>query len=232
MGIFTRISDIVSSNIVHMLDRAEDPEKMVRLMIQEMEDTLIEVKSSAAKLIADKKNYEKDISLLENEQATWEQKAELAIEKNREDLARGALGEKLRLAKTKEKLVARMEEAEESLDHLKGDIRVLNDKLEDAKQRQKAIILRQQSLKSQQKIQSTLDKAGSAKAFEKFETYENNLNRLEGDVEASRLRGGKSQQLKEELESLAEQDSIETELLRLRSKRGLQTNEDKRQEVE
>ena len=218
MGIFTRISDIVSSNIVHMLDKAEDPEKMVRLMIQEMEDTLVEVKSSAAKLIAEQKGYERELEQLELEQKTWENKAELAISKGREDLARGALGEKLRLAKSHESLLERLVEATSNLERLKDDIRVLNDKLEDAKQRQKNILMRRQSLKSQEQIQQTLNRAGSVKAFEKFEQYENRLDQLEGGIEANRLRGGKSDSLKEELEDLEAQDSIESELQRLKSK--------------
>ena len=190
MGIFSRINDIVGSNIIHMLDKAENPEKMVRLMIQEMEDTLVEVKSSAAKLIAEQKTYERQRSDLNREIKTWEERAQLALEKNREDLARGALNEKLLLNDQLGAVEARLGESEASLGQLREDIKTLNDKLEDAKERQKSLILRKKSLDNQKKIQNSLDSAGSAKAFARFEAYANDMDRLEGEVEASRLRKG------------------------------------------
>ena len=220
MGIFSRINDIVSANIVHMLDKAEDPEKMVRLMIQEMEDTLIEVKSSAAKLIADRKKLESEYETMEREMLAWQKKAEFAVDKGRDDLARGALSQKLRISEDSQSLQVQIKECDHSLGQLKDDIAVLNQKLEDARKRQRSLIVRRQSLKNQKKIQNTLDRHSTVKAFEKFEAYENDLYRLEGEVEASRLRQNGSQNLNDELKSLENNDAIEEELksIRLRVK--------------
>src|SRR5271166_432807 len=91
MGIFSRISDIINSNINAILDRAQDPEKIIRLIIQEMEDTLVEVRSSAVKTIAEKRELERKVAALTQERDDWQNKAELALTKDREDLAKGAL---------------------------------------------------------------------------------------------------------------------------------------------
>ncbi|NRA67695.1 MAG: PspA/IM30 family protein [Pseudobacteriovorax sp.] len=218
MTIFSRIKDILGSNIIHMLDRAENPDKMVRLMIQEMEETLVEVKSSAAKLIAEKKGFERQISGLKAQADEWSRKAELAVSKEREDLARGALQEKLAVDKAIEGYELRMEQTDSSLNQLQEDIKTLNGKLEDAKQRQKSIIMRQQSLQNQAQIQNTLDRTGSAKAFAKFEQYEQGIDRLEGEVTVARNRGSQSQSLHSEIEELEIQEDIDKQLAEIKSR--------------
>ena len=137
MGIFTRFSDIVNSNINAILDQAEDPEKIVRLMIQEMEDTLVEVRSAAARSIADKKDLNRKLGLLEREQNEWDSKAELALRKGREDLAKAALIEKSRATAASEILKADYAAIDEGLTKLNDDISRLEKKLLDAKARQK-----------------------------------------------------------------------------------------------
>lgn len=229
MTIFSRIKDILSSNIIHMLDRAEDPDKMVRLMIQEMEETLVEVKSSAAKLIAEQKTTEREIDKLRHHGDDWLRKAELAMSKEREDLARGALKEKKAIDDAIASKLEKLNSGEESLAQLKADIATLNDKLEDAKARQKSILMRQRSLQSQAQVQSTLDKASSAQAFAKFEQYEMGIDRLEGEVSAAKLRNGKSMSLKNEIEDLAVNEEIENQLAELRSKIAIKTSSEQGQ---
>ena len=138
MGIFTRFSDIVNSNINAILDKAEDPEKIVRLMIQEMEDTLVEVRSAAARSIADKKDLNRKLESLDRELRDWDEKAELAIRKGREDLAKAALIEKSRVATATEVLKQDYLAVDEGLGKLNDDIARLEGKLEDAKTRQKS----------------------------------------------------------------------------------------------
>jgi len=141
MGIFTRFSDIVNSNINAILDKAEDPEKIVRLMIQEMEDTLVEVRSAAARSIADKKDLNRKLESLDRERRDWDQKAELAIRKGREDLAKAALVEKSRVTSAAEILKQDYLAVDEGLSKLNEDIARLESKLEDAKTRQKALLV-------------------------------------------------------------------------------------------
>ena len=148
MGIFTRFSDIVNSNINAILDKAEDPEKIVRLMIQEMEDTLVEVRSAAARSIADKKDLNRKIETFDRDLQDWDQKAELALRKGREDLAKAALVEKSRVAAAVELLKSDYFAVEEGLAKLNEDIARLESKLEDAKVRQKALLARHKTANS------------------------------------------------------------------------------------
>src|SRR5690554_7781260 len=138
MGIFTRFTDIVNSNINALLDKAEDPEKMVRLIIQEMEDTLVEVHSTSARLIAEKKDTERQLGRYEKEAAEWEAKAELALSKDREDLARLALLEKQKAMTDAETLKTELDRIEEHLNRLSEEVGQLQEKLADAKARQKS----------------------------------------------------------------------------------------------
>ncbi|MCA1928595.1 PspA/IM30 family protein, partial [Rheinheimera sp.] len=143
MGIFSRFSDIVNSNINALLDKAEDPEKMVRLIIQEMEDTLVEVRSTSAKTIAEKKELQRVVAKLEAEVADWQAKAELALSKEREDLARAALVERQKAADQAAAVAADITHLDEHVSKLQDEVGQLQDKLADAKARQKAMLMRQ-----------------------------------------------------------------------------------------
>jgi len=142
MGIFSRMSDIVNSNINSLLDSAEDPEKMIRLIIQEMEDTLVEVRSSSARVLADRKTAERKLLRITQEVTDWEEKAKLAISKGREDLARAALKEKRAIEEELELSSAELRSADDHIDQLNDEVSQLQQKLSDAKAKQKAILIR------------------------------------------------------------------------------------------
>ena len=149
MGIFSRLADIINSNLNSILDRAEDPEKIIRLVIQEMEDTLVEVRSTAAKTIAEKKENARKLVRLQEAQQGWEEKAELALSKGREDLAKGALLEKARLAEAAELLAQELEELDAMLSQGETDIAKLEGKLREAKAKQQALKARHETASSQ-----------------------------------------------------------------------------------
>ncbi len=157
MGIFSRFSDIVNSNINSLLDKAEDPQKMVRLIIQEMEDTLVEVRSTSARLIAEKKDVQRQQQRVEHEVLDWENKAELALSKEREDLAKQALIEKQKAQQAVDSLQQELERVDESLSKLNDEISQLQEKLADAKARQKTILMREKTASSRLQVRKQVD---------------------------------------------------------------------------
>lgn len=217
MGIFSRFADIVNSNINAILDKAEDPEKMVRLIIQEMEDTLVEVRSTSAKTLAEKKDLSRRLETLNKQVEQWQEKAELALSKDRDDLARAALIEKNKAAEAQVALEREMEHVEEHINKLQQEISTLQEKLSDAKARQKAIILRQRSVQSRLDVKKTLDGNKVQDALDKFERYETKIDGLEAQVESYEL-GQKS--LSDEIEQLEKDEKIDDELSALKAKMG------------
>ena len=215
MGIFSRFTDIVNSNINAILDKAEDPEKMVRLIIQEMEDTLVEVRSASAKTLANKKEIANQIAKYESDASDWEAKAELALSKDREDLARAALQEKKKSAEAAETLSKELAIVEEQISKLQDEIGQLQDKLADAKSRQKAIIMRQKTASSRLEVKKTLDSTKVDNAMGRFEQYERKIDDLESQVEAYDL-GKKT--LQDEFAELEASDKVEDELAALKAK--------------
>ncbi|GAB5383772.1 MAG: phage shock protein PspA [Aliiglaciecola sp.] len=215
MGIFSRFTDIVNSNINSLLDKAEDPEKMVRLIIQEMEDTLVEVRSASAKTLANKKDISSQITKLQNEAEDWQYKAELALNKDREDLARAALQEKKKCTEYSEVLAKELAVIDEQIGKLQGEIGQLQEKLADAKARQKTIIMRQKTVSSRLEVKRTLDNSKVDAAMGRFEQYERKLDDLESQVEAYDL-GKKT--LADEFADLESDDKIDDELAALKKK--------------
>jgi phage shock protein A len=210
MGIFTRFSDIVNSNINAILDKAEDPEKIVRLMIQEMEDTLVEVRSAAARSIADKKDLNRRIETLERDLSDWEQKAELALRKGREDLAKAALVEKSRVAVAVDVLKHDYHVVDEGLAKLNEDIARLESKLEDAKTRQKALLARHKTANSRLAVRKKIYDYKIDDAMVRFEQYTRRIDDVEGRVEAYDL--GLPKDLNHEFASLEAEESVKEEL--------------------
>ena len=215
MGIFSRFTDIVNSNINSLLDKAEDPEKMVRLIIQEMEDTLVEVRSASAKTLANKKDISTQIAKLEAEAEDWQAKAELAISKDREDLARAALQEKKKCSEHADVLKKELEIIDEQIGKLQDEISQLQDKLADAKARQKTIIMRQKTVSSRLEVKKSLDSTKVDSAMGRFEQYERKIDDLESQVEAYDL-GKKT--LADEFADLESDDKIDDELAALKKK--------------
>lgn len=224
MGVFSRFTDIINSNINSLLDKAEDPEKMVRLIIQEMEDTLVEVRSTSAKTLADKKELTRQQARLTADVDKWQQKAELALSKGRDDLARGALVEKNKCQEAATSMSDELAHFEEHIAKLQGEISQLQEKLADAKTRQKAIILRGKTASSRLKVKSTLDSSKVDDALSRFDRYERKIDDLESQVDAYDL-GKKS--LSDEIDELQATDEIDNELEALKAKMAAPVVKDK-----
>lgn len=210
MGIFTRFSDIVNSNINAILDKAEDPEKIVRLMIQEMEDTLVEVRSAAARSIADKKDLNRKLSHLEREMKDWDNKAELALRKGREDLAKAALVEKSRASAAAEIIRSDYAAIDEGLSKLNADIGRLEKKLLDAKARQKSLLARHKTASSRLAARKKIHDYKIDDAMIRFEQYTRRIDDVEGRIEAYDL--GLPKDLNHEFAGLEAEDAIAEEL--------------------
>ncbi len=215
MGIFSRFTDIVNSNINALLDKAEDPEKMVRLIIQEMEDTLVEVRSASAKTLANKKDIVAQIAKYEGDAKDWEAKAELALSKDRDDLARAALQEKKKSAEAAGALRNELDAVEEQISKLQDEIGQLQEKLADAKGRQKTIIMRQKTASSRLEVKRTLDSSKVDDAMGRFEQYERKIDDLESQVDAYDL-GKKT--LNDEFAELESDEKVDEELAALKAK--------------
>ncbi|WP_462183045.1 phage shock protein PspA [Pseudoalteromonas maricaloris] len=215
MGIFSRFADIVNSNINAILDKAEDPEKMVRLIIQEMEDTLVEVRLTSAKTLAEKKELTRRLDQLKAQVDDWQTKAELALSKEREDLARAALLEKQKSAEDVAALEKELEHVDTHIEKLQQEVSTLQDKLADAKARQKAIVLRQRSAESRLEVKKALDSSKVDDALNRFERYESKIDGLESQIESYDL-GKKS--LADEIADLQKNEKIDDELEQLKKK--------------
>lgn len=219
MGIFSRLSDIVNSNIVALLDRAEDPQKIIRLIVQEMEDTLVEVRSAAVRSIADKKELERKLNTLARERDSWEAKAELAIEKGREDLAKGALVAKSRAIQAIEAGQAQLADLENYLARQNEDVAKLQAKLDDAKQREAAMIARAQSAHARLKTRGALYDSRVDDALSRMQQVERALDEMDGKVDAYDLgRNGRGPSLSEQFAELETDTKVEDELAALKER--------------
>ena len=216
MGIFSRFTDIVNSNITAILDKAEDPEKMVRLMIQEMEDTLVEVRSTAARTIADKKELNRRLTGFDKEAANWTAKAELAVERGRDDLAKAALAERARAERSAEAARAQYQVLEEGLAKINDDIARLEQKLADAKAKQRTLVARQHTASRQLDMRKKIHSTRIDDALLRFEQYERKLDDVEGRVEAYDLGRDGHRSLADEFANLETEDSVERDLRELK----------------
>lgn len=216
MGVFSRLSDIINSNVNAILDRAEDPQKIIRLIIQEMEETLVEVRSNAARTIAERKELDRRLNRIRDAQGEWDRKAEIALRKGREDLSRAALVEKAKLGDVAKSLQEELEALDAALHRGDDDITKLEAKLRDAKAKQKALLAREQTAADRLRVRKqTYDPRVDA-AFARFETLERRIDRAEGEVEAFDL--GQRKTLSEEISELEVDTAIEAELEALKAR--------------
>ena len=219
MGIFSRFADIINANLNSILDKAEDPAKMIRLIIQEMEDTLVEVRTTSARTIAEKKELQRKINKIISDVENWQQKAELAISKGREDLAKAALLEKKRLTEMVDIMVSELSTADATLDQLNAEIGQLQEKLQDAKSRQSGLEMRHKTATSRLKVRGHLYSNDASDAMDRFERYERKLDDIEGNVDAQGM--GRKQTLAEEIEGLEDDEKLNDELAELKKKMGV-----------
>ena len=210
MSIFSRTRDIFAANMTELLDRAEDPARMIRMIILEMEETLVEVRASAARSIADGKEMRRAISRLDELQNSWTEKAELALSKDRDDLAKAALMERQKAADMAEGLRSEMEQIEQVLRSYEADIGKLQNKLREARARQNAIASRIESAVARAKAREVMHGSRTLDAFSKFEILERRADFAEGRADALGLTGPKS--LEEEIAELKAAEKVDAEL--------------------
>ena len=210
MGIFSRTRDIFAANMTELLDRAEDPARMIRMIILEMEETLVEVRAQAARAIADGKEMRRAMKRLEDLQASWTEKAELALSKDREDLAKAALMERQKAADMNAGLKAEIDVIEDTLKSYESDIAKLQGKLREARARQNAISVRLESAVTRAKAREVLNGGRTEDAFSKFEVLERRADFAEGRADALGMTGPKS--LEEEIAELRASEQVEAEL--------------------
>ncbi|WGV99286.1 phage shock protein PspA [Vibrio sp. YMD68] len=215
MGVFSRFADIVNSNISSLLDKAEDPEKMIRLIIQEMEDTLVEVRTNSAKALADKKDLSRKIESMEDQIEGWQQKATLAITKQREELARAALIEKQKLIEILKGLQAENVLVEDTIEKLSGEVSKLESKIIETRAKQQTLAIRNQTATSRRDVQKHLHTSRTHEAMAKFEQYSRKVDELEAEADVY-AKSGNAKSLDQEFAELQAQDEIEQELAKLK----------------
>ncbi|EGQ9891890.1 phage shock protein PspA [Vibrio cholerae] len=216
MGIFSRFADIVNSNISALLDKAEDPEKMIRLIIQEMEDTLVEVRTNSAKAMADKKELARKVESIQQQLEDWQNKATLALTKQREDLARAALIEKQKLQHVLKGLHTEQMLVEETIEKLTGEIGKLETKITETRAKQQALAIRSQAASHRRDVQRHLHASRTEEAMAKFEQFSRKVDELEAEADLY-AQSGQARSLEQEFAELQAQDEIEKELNKLKA---------------
>ncbi len=217
MGIFSRTRDIIAANFTDLLDKAEDPAKMIRMIILEMEETLVEVRASAARTIADQKEMRRHIAKLGALQESWTEKAELALSKGREDLAKAALVERQKAVDMAEQLSSEITVLDDALKGAEEDIAKLQNKLREARTRQNSIVTRLESAHNRVKLREMYAGPKIADAFSRFEIMERRVDLAEGRADALGL-GQPTKSLEEEIAELRSSEKIDAELAALKAR--------------
>lgn len=223
MGIFTRFKDIVASNMNAMLDKAEDPEKLIKLMIREMEDTLIEIKSSCAGTIASHKKLERFLDTVMEKENFWAQKAELAVNKGKDNLARQALKEKRDYSMKTQSIENELNELNAIIEQYRNDIQELENKLKSAREKQRMLVQRHIRATRKKRAQEEIRRSESPGVNKKFEELENHIERME--AEADLVNYGRNPDLEEQFNALADDEAIEQELNKLKSSQSYKKND-------
>jgi phage shock protein A len=217
MGIFSRTRDIIAANMTELLDKSEDPSKLIRMIIMEMEETLVEVRSGAARTIADQKEMRRAVARAEAAQESWAEKAELALSKGREDLATAALVERAKARNFAESTLQDVIALDEHLSANEEDIRKLEAKLREARQRQNALLARIESADSRSKMRAMYKGPRIEDAFAKFEIIERRADMAEGRADALSL-GGPLASLEDEIAGLRTDDGVAAELAEMKAR--------------
>ncbi len=217
MGIFSRTRDIIAANVTDLLDKAEDPAKMIRMIILEMEETLVEVRASAARTIADQKEMRRHIAKLEKLQESWTEKAELALSKDREDLAKAALVERQKATDMCDQLGAEISVLDDALRHAEEDITKLQNKLREARTRQNSIMTRLETAHNRVRMREMYAGPKVEEAFSRFELMERRADAVEGHADALSL-GSSKKSLEEEIAELKSSDKVEADLAALKAR--------------
>lgn len=218
MGIFTRVRDIISSNINAMLEKAEDPEKLIKLMIREMEDTLVEVKASCAGAMATKKKIQREMDEVRKREQDWGAKAQLAVDKGREDLAREALVEKRRFRERAEAIERELSHCDGLVEQYQKDIIQLEDKLASAREKQRVLVQRHVAAQKRRQAQENIRATNNADALARFESFEQRIERMEAEADLVNF-GRKTASLEDEFAKLAGDEEIEKQLAELKAKK-------------
>ena len=224
MGIFSRFRDIIHSNINAMLDKAEEPEKLIRLMIQEMEETLVELKADCARTMAQAARIAREHDMLAAAAGRWGEKAELAVDKGREDMAREALLEKRDLEARASVVAGELAAVEGMIEACREDIATLEEKLASAKERQRTLLARHMRAAGRKRMREDVSRADSSEALRRFEAFEARIDRLEAEAElagdtASRRRPAEGDGLDARFDRLAADEDVERELARIKARR-------------
>ena len=217
MGVFSRLSDIVNSNLNAMLDRAEDPQKIVRLIIQEMEDTLVETRTAAARSIADRKELSRRVAELDAAVADWQRKAELAVSRGRDDLAKAALAARGQASETVALLRREIAIIDERLAKTDADLAKLQAKLTEAKNKQKAYEIRRGTVRDQIRIRTQIHDRRLDDALARYDHLERRLDQMEARADSFDLgeRG-----LDKEFAALEGESRLDQELAELKARLG------------
>jgi len=216
MGIFSRTRDIIAANVTDLLDRAEDPAKMIRMIILEMEETLVEVRASAARTIADQKEMRRHIAKLDALQESWKEKAALALSKDREDLAKAALVERQKAAEMADQLKSQIVMLDDALAASEEDIAKLQGKLREARARQNSLVTRMESAQTRLRAREMYNGERVQDAFSRFELLERRVDIAEGEADAMGL-GKQPKTLEQEIADLESNDKVEAELEALKA---------------
>ena len=219
MGIFSRTRDIIAANFTDLLDKAEDPSKMIRMIILEMEETLVEVRASAARTIADQKEMRRHIGKLDKLQESWTEKAELALSKDREDLAKAALVEKQKAADMAGQLVSEITVLDDALRAAEEDIAKLQKKLSEARTRQNQIVTRLETAHNRFKLREMYAGQKVEDAFSRFDILDRRVDLAEGRADAAGL-GGAPKTLDEEIAELKSAEKVDAELAAMKARIG------------
>ena len=222
MGIFSRTRDIIAANFNEMLDKADDPQKMIRMIILEMEETLVEVRASAARTIADQKEMHRKTVQLDKLQADWAEKAQLALSKDREDLARAALVERKKAADVSDQLKQEIAVLDDALRAYEQDIAKLQNRLREARSRQTAIAARLESAENRVKLRTLMSTERTDEALARFDQLERRVDYAEGRADALSIADSSGKpSLSDEIAALAGADQIDDELAQMKKALGM-----------